>query len=242
MELTIEELSLSGWPALQTLVYDGWILRFAEGHTKRSNSVNPLYASTIPLDAKIEACEGLYRGRGLSCAFKLLGLGAHGELDSRLEGRGYERLDETSVRVMDLGGLEHREAEGLELREDFSGEWLEGQCRCSRAEGKRDIVGRILGNLICDKVVVAKRLGKDLVGFGYGAIDRGQVGIFDIVVREDLRGRGYGEDLVRAILGGARERGANRAYLQVMAGNSVAERLYEKLGFKEAYRYWYRRN
>jgi hypothetical protein len=29
-DLKIEELSLSAWPALQTEVYDGWILRFAD--------------------------------------------------------------------------------------------------------------------------------------------------------------------------------------------------------------------
>ena len=57
MDLTIEELSLSAWPPLQTMVLDGWVLRFAEGYTKRPNSVNPLYASTLGLAIVVSILE-----------------------------------------------------------------------------------------------------------------------------------------------------------------------------------------
>ena len=30
----IEELSLNHWQPLSTLLYDGWVLRFADGYTK----------------------------------------------------------------------------------------------------------------------------------------------------------------------------------------------------------------
>jgi hypothetical protein len=56
----IEELTLNHWPSLQTLLYDGWVLRFAEGHTKRANSVNPIYTFKQPVDEKITQCEQLY--------------------------------------------------------------------------------------------------------------------------------------------------------------------------------------
>jgi|LGOV01.1.fsa_nt_gb hypothetical protein len=29
----IEELSMSAWPALQTHLYDGWVLRISKGYT-----------------------------------------------------------------------------------------------------------------------------------------------------------------------------------------------------------------
>jgi len=67
----IEELSLNAWAALQTMVYDGWIIRFAEGYTKRANSVNPLYTSSIPIEEKLHYCENLYRSRNLPVVCKI---------------------------------------------------------------------------------------------------------------------------------------------------------------------------
>ena len=40
----IEELSMNAWPSLQTLLLDGWVLRFAAGYTRRANAVCPLFA------------------------------------------------------------------------------------------------------------------------------------------------------------------------------------------------------
>lgn len=38
-----EELSMNAHPAIKTHVYDGWLLRFANGYTNRANSVNMIY-------------------------------------------------------------------------------------------------------------------------------------------------------------------------------------------------------
>ena len=35
----IEELTLNAWPPLQTQLYDGWLLGFSGGYTRRANSV-----------------------------------------------------------------------------------------------------------------------------------------------------------------------------------------------------------
>jgi GNAT superfamily N-acetyltransferase len=245
VDFRIEELSLSGWPALQTQLYDGWILRFAEGHTKRSNSVNPLYPSSLPIGGKIEDCEAIYADRGLSPTFKLLEDPSQAPLDRELARRGYGILDPTSVQRLGLSSwAAKREPPSgfrVELRRDFGRGWAEDYCSLNRIEEKRAIVERILGNVICEKLVARAYIEDTLVACGYGALDQGWVGLFDIVVREGERGRGFGEGLVGAILSEARERGAGQAYLQVVAANAPAVKLYAKLGFAEAYRYWYRR-
>jgi N-acetylglutamate synthase len=244
-QLKIEELSLSAWPALQTRVYDGWILRFAEGFTRRSNSVNPLYASTLGLDEKIRVCEGIYAERGLPTIFKMLDCEEHEALDSALAARAYASEAETSLRTMDLSRIEGAAGKAgraeLEVGPSFDEAWIGAFCDCSGLEAEREPVRRILANVATRKIAVRASIGGRVVGCGYGALDQAYVGIFDIVVAPDMRGRGIGEGLMRAILEGSRASGAERAYLQVLVGNTPAERLYDKLGFSEEYRYWYRK-
>ena len=44
----LEEVMLNALPSLNTMYYDGWNLRFAEGYTNRANSVNVFGPSTLP--------------------------------------------------------------------------------------------------------------------------------------------------------------------------------------------------
>jgi ribosomal protein S18 acetylase RimI-like enzyme len=44
-----------------------------------------------------------------------------------------------------------------------------------------------------------------------------------------------------SILERARGRGADHAYLQVVASNEAARSLYATTGFSDEYRYWYRK-
>jgi ribosomal protein S18 acetylase RimI-like enzyme len=55
-----------------------------------------------------------------------------------------------------------------------------------------------------------------------------------------FRRQGLAQDIVAALLAGAREAGASRAYLQVEAPNAPAIALYERYGFRTvfAYSYW----
>lgn len=78
------------------------------------------------------------------------------------------------------------------------------------------------------------------MGCGFGIIEHDHIGIFDIVVNKSYRGRKFGRNIMNGILNIAQEKGIGTAYLQVVVGNTVAENLYESLGFQEAYRYWYR--
>ena len=67
----IEEASLNAWPALQQMLFDGWLLRFAKGYTQRANSVNPLFGSSLNAEEKIELCERLYAEKEQPTIFRL---------------------------------------------------------------------------------------------------------------------------------------------------------------------------
>jgi ribosomal protein S18 acetylase RimI-like enzyme len=71
-------------------------------------------------------------------------------------------------------------------------------------------------------------------------LDRDLIGIFDLVTSPAHRRRGYGAALVASLLEWGFAHGARTAYLQVVKSNAAASALYRKLGFTEAYQYWYR--
>ena len=83
----LEEASLEGLPALRSDHYDGWLLRFADGYSRRANSVAPLAPSTIDLDEKIRYCESVNARAGLPCIFKLTEASTPDGLDEALSSR-----------------------------------------------------------------------------------------------------------------------------------------------------------
>ena len=95
--LRIEQASLRAWPALEDSDFDGWRLRFANGYTRRANSVTPLGPSRLALTDKVVTCERLYSERGLPTIFRLTPF-APPELDGLLAQRGYRLGDEVEVR------------------------------------------------------------------------------------------------------------------------------------------------
>ena len=101
---------MNAWPAAQTLLYDGWVLRFASGYTRRANSIYPLYPSGLELDEKIRACEMLYRSQRLPVIFKMTAESQPGGLDDHLAGLGYQPEARTSVQLLDLRGWEEPDA------------------------------------------------------------------------------------------------------------------------------------
>jgi GNAT superfamily N-acetyltransferase len=241
MSTSIEELSLNAWPSLQTVLYDGWVLRFADGYTKRANSVNPLYPSTLDLEEKIRFCERMYPGRTLPAVFKITPDAFQGDLDEKLSERGYRKDSPTSVQVMDLVSADVQIAREIELQEELSAEWLDSFCRMSAVSGShRETLRKILLNILPGHCFVSLKAGGPAIACGLGVLQSGYIGLFDIVTDPSFRSRGYGRQVVESILAWGRQNGAQEAYLQVMFNNPPALRLYAKIGFIEKYQYWYR--
>jgi ribosomal protein S18 acetylase RimI-like enzyme len=242
MDFTIEELSMNAWPSIQTLVYDGWIIRMANGYTKRANSIHPIYPSKINLEKKIRHCEGLYTAHKLPAIYKLVECEEHGIIDKELETLGYEPLDLTSVQV--CGKIEVRETnyKGIKISAGFDNEWIRGFIECKHiTAGYLETIKVMLGNITGNKIVVRKEQDNDILGCGYGVLENGYAGLFDIVVKENERGKGYGNEIVRTILSEAGRAGIKKSYLQVAYNNEAARGLYKKIGYEEHYKYWYRR-
>jgi ribosomal protein S18 acetylase RimI-like enzyme len=239
----LEEISMNSWPALQQVFFDGWILRTADGYTKRANSVNPLYPSTINLADKVEYCQNYYSRQSLPTIFRLTPAAFPPDLDQFLERRGFRRLDETRVMVRGLDLIEAVPSFGPEVRliKMDSQEWLaiyNGFAEHGyKHQGKH---GQILDAIRHPHCLASLFQHDDAVACGLGVLDGEHIGLFDLITAPEVRRKGFGTTLLRELLEWGRQRGATGAYLQVMEANNPACNLYEKIGFKTRYSYWYR--
>ncbi len=80
-----------------------------------------------------------------------------------------------------------------------------------------------------------------LIASGVARICDAHVGIFNIFTLPEHRGQGCGTAITQALLKWAQTEGARTAFLQVVAENSSAIKVYARFGFIAAYRYHYRR-
>lgn len=235
---TLEELAFNAWPALQTLVLDGWLLRFADGYTKRANSANAWRPGTTPLPELVSTVETLYRDRGLRPIFRLSPLAPAGT-DGLLARHGYRSFDASSVHRAAIADVAATPGVALDTAPDAA--WLGGYAAATGlAEAQLATLGRMLR--LCHLPCAFASIDHDgaPIAFGYAVRERGHVGLFDIVTAPAQRRRGLARRIVAALMHWGAAHGAARAYLQVVDGNAPALALYRQLGFTEAYRYHYR--
>jgi ribosomal protein S18 acetylase RimI-like enzyme len=238
---TIEELSLNSWPALQTIFDDGWILRFANGYTRRANSILPLYPSRQKRIEKIERSERLYQDRGQPAIFKLPGRREAKDLDLYLAERGYQTEADTSVQLATLDGQDGEVPEDVRLAGLPDAHWEAGfQAMSGLSQDRQAIHRQILAAIVPRCCFAAVLLDGAIVGCGLGVAQAGYLGIYDVLIDAGHRRQGYGEKLMRGLLVWGKQQGAHSAYLNVMIDNTAALALYARLGFREIYQYWYR--
>jgi GNAT superfamily N-acetyltransferase len=238
-----EELSLNSWPSLQTLLFDGWVLRFANGFTKRSNSISPLFSSGLNPGEKIRYCENLYQNLGLDTVFKMTSAVYPANLDEILEAKGYIINSPTSVQILDLSDCQVSPLKKAILSSHFTDEWLSDFCRLVNLEEKhQSTLKKILTNIVTPTcfACLGESEEKDTISCGLGVLQDKYFALYDIVTAANSRNRGFGKQVVLNLLNWGKEKGARTVYLHVMLNNEPALRLYSQLGFKEIYRYWYR--
>jgi GNAT superfamily N-acetyltransferase len=237
----MEEISMNCWPALQTVLFDGWVLRFAGGATKRSNSVNPIYSSELPVEEKIEECEKLYSAQNLKTVFKLTEKVYPPDLDAVLDGRGYEKNSVTSVQTLKLSSFTYESCSSKSFSEEFNINWMNSFFNFAGiAPELRPAFQNIIQHIILKKCFLTIHFKNRPVCCGLGVSFDEYLGIFDIAVSPEYRGWGFGRLAMEGILDWGKASGLKTAWLQVFLNNASALKLYKKMDFKEAYKYWYR--
>jgi len=247
----IEDMSLNAWPSHKMELYDGWIIRFSYFYTHRTNSVEQFGTSHLTWREKIPHCEALYERLGSPVIFKISPL-VSPDFDYMLENRGYviEHTTDVMTRELDSAMLQESSLIEEQQKEEFSveysdyipQEWIEA---LFRLKGTVDPVHRLVvpsmyQAIMKETVSACIRVDGEIAATGLGILDRDYIGIYAIHVREDLRRKGLARRICRGLLARGIERGAKNAYLQVVSENTNARNLYESLGFKKLYSYWFR--
>lgn len=238
----IEDLSLNAWPSHQMLFYDGWILRFSYFYTHRTNCVEQIGVSCLPLEEKIRECEAIYRRWGTPAIFKISPL-TNPDLDPMLEARGYHIEHSVAVMTKRLDDVQPYEPHHpLKIEDTVSSEWIEGLFRMKEVNNSnhRRVVPQMYSAIPMREIAVSLRAENRISATGLGIIDRDYVGIYAIHVDQKLRRMGIARDVVSTILSRGAQKGAMSAYLQVVADNHPAKSLYRSLGFTDSYRCWFR--
>jgi ribosomal protein S18 acetylase RimI-like enzyme len=250
--LGLEERGFNAWPAPRNVYFGGWVFRLGGGYTKRANSANALGGRQEMRAESINAwtpardfrevmaeAERFYAASGQPTIFRLTPL-AGPDADVLLAAAGYEALDPSSVMTAPLDAARPDPRITLELGPTPA--WLNGIAAAQGvAPSHRLIHDRIVQAIALPAAFATARIGDRAAGFGLAVLDRDAVGLFDIVVRPEFRGRGLGRALTTALMEHGRAEGAKTSYLQVIDANVIARSLYESLGFRAAYSYHYRR-
>lgn len=238
----LEAAAFLSWPALEPEEdLQGWRLRFARGYTKRANSANST-AQACALDAALlQALEQRFAQRGLPPVFRLVEGTVPDGAEALLQARGYRAVDPSLVLVRELGASDAAmppprqlpgAADWLQTFVAVSGKPLQGQ----------DTHMQMLQSITapCCWAHSPWPGQSASAACALGVLAQGQLGLFDIATHTDLHRQGLAAALVQQVLGWGARQGARRAYLQVLGSNVPALALYQKLGFRLAYRYAYR--
>ena len=237
----IEAAGLRAWPAIDSAADGRWIMRAAGGYTKRANSVQSLDpADDDDVAARLERAVRWYRDRQLPPVFRVTPLAGPGTLAGLA---AWTPFDRSLVLAMDLGPASSGAGDAPTLLKPAASEWLTAQRQLQgydepTAERLRRIVEQI------------KAPARGLVSFGEDrqpaasaliVVVSGLSFTLNVVTAEAQRRQGHSRRLLLAAMAWARQAGARRAVIQVLATNAPAIALYESLGYSHVYDYHYRR-
>ena len=209
----LEHAAALAWPGVEQQWLGGWLLRYGHGSTRRANSAVPLDVST---DSDVSVLIDWYAARGVAS------LMAAPDRLFRVP-PGVPTDAETLVMTGDvMTGVSDR---AVTLASRPNDEWL----HLYRREVPVDVLTAVIDGEVAFGSIAGVAVGRGAVT---AAPDGTQwVGLSAVHVVEEARRRGLARELCEALLAWGGEQGAMRAYVQVLADNTAATRMYESMGF-----------
>jgi N-acetylglutamate synthase len=237
----LEELSLNASGAFQSLVYNGWLLGYRPGPTKRLRCVNAFYSTSLPLAEKVDYCVRFYQSVSLPAIFRMLPFSQPPELDGYLESLGWSRFERTLVLRADVPTASQMPVARDSVEIVDVPRWVEVTAGLLDRVGDALLAGveRAMAYPLPHAGAIIRHQG-EVVACGLAKLEGTHAGLFAVNTAPAHRRRGLGRAIVGALLAEALRQGSRVAYLQVTADNEAALALYRPFGFARVYDYWYR--
>lgn len=236
-ELALQAVAAKNLRAAEVEELGGWLLRADAGFTRRANSVLPLRQAGMPVPEALQRAQDWYAARGLD-ALVQVPLESRRLLDAELGERGWSAEAHTHLMVARLDMLRRVEPVAqVTLDSAPDDAWLrayrdgDGLSEHGRALLRRHDMARF----------ASVRIDGEVVAVGRGAVDDGWLGVMAVAVDQAHRRQGLAAAVMAALWQWGGEAGATRSYVQVIADNEPAARLYERLGYFVHHEYHYRR-
>ncbi|PPG59391.1 GNAT family N-acetyltransferase [Rathayibacter sp. AY2B7] len=252
----LDRLAADAWPALVRRPLGAWELRASAGVTKRANSVLAS-GDVVDQEAALDAAEAFAREHGIAPLVQI-GPPSPAGLTGLLAERGAAPIDRTLVLTGSVqealaalptpsrsapSGSAQRPRVRLAPApdEDWLALWWSVDGRGGAEE--RAVAERILAGCPSSYALAVDGDGPAATGrLAVVTAPDGELwgGLFALATRPDARRRGLASAVIRALLEDASGRGVARFWLQVLAENAGARRLYASLGCRESswYEYW----
>lgn len=201
------------WPGLRRARLGGWVLRAANGVTKRANSALAIGELDVPFASAVDLADEWY-GRPATLQAVVGGRWAEAAL-----AHGFTAATQTCVLVRRISAEATRQDAMRSPTPD--GEW-----------GTPDRMAELMAAPATYVSIGDRARGRVAVAGRWAVLT-------DIFVAPEARGGGLGRAVTRALQEAAADLGATTAAIQVEASNTAAMGLYASEGFEEHHRYCY---
>jgi len=237
--LEIECATVRGWPALETAVVGGWLLRSSSGGSVRANSVSALSYSGDDLDASLARVIAYYRERDAVPRFTITDVSTPSALDRQLADRGWTRQGDHLTMAKDIAGsCGTATASSVEViqHEQPTPEWyavyLEGL-----SESRKAVAPQLVARVPAPRRFFSGVRDGRVIASGLSVLDGGLASVQCMATLPEARRTGAARVVLATIETFARAGGARRLYLQADAENAAAIALYQRVGFTVAGHY-----
>jgi GNAT superfamily N-acetyltransferase len=240
--LDLEERAFRAWPAAEVHELHGWRLRYTAGVTRRANSVWPNRgAGPAALSRRLDEVEAFYAARRAPALYQVTTVATPAGLDAGLAARGYTIEAPVAVEVARTSALTLAPTAEVRVDDRLSADWFELSAHRGRFGAVAEIYRGLLARLGERALYATAWRDGAPAAVGLGVTDGDWMGVFSMLTLPACRRRGLAASVLAALAGAARARGLGHLYLQVELENEAARALYHRAGFREAYRYHYRR-